>query len=301
MSSIGIEKQAYALANMLHMGISTEEALARSQIWLEERIAQSTENALNLVPDVSVQDFIEKPANGHVFASFHMSLYPAVYHALAHHNPDKEVFSLLGTQSDEHQRLLTHLAIEIGITVKFIHSGRSMLRDIRDAVTNQRHVIILVDVPWSLGQNKSDYGYDVPFGRLLAFSTLEKLLEKIDPDYRVVSAVGPQRDLRLVQFPKTGIREAFWKFSELLMVNPEQYERLNTLHNFCDFAVKSSSAIAFQKNEKRYVLSCRTMKLFAVSGSDQNRFFVPGVSQSSESLAVGTKVCGGVVDALVSI
>jgi hypothetical protein len=228
--------QALAVANLTNLGFAESQAFAISQTWVERQFLQSVEKVAATVAAADVSDLLPKGVAGHrMFASFHYSVYPLIYRALAQCSEERVVYSLIGQQSELHRTELNRLAATLNFQVDFIESGIKMARQLKKAIRCGAAGILLVDIPWAQNTSELDVTYPVTGGCFRGRSSLERLIHLIDEEYQFVTAFGPHDNATLSSHGSLRLTEAFSWLGQALQSAPADYERLHQFHKFFEF------------------------------------------------------------------
>jgi hypothetical protein len=258
--------RALALANLVNLGIEPDRAIAISAQWSQRQYRQSMEEIVPTLRAARVDNGSAVDGDAaHLTVSFHYSVYPLLYRALAARHPEQTVFSLIGQQDASQRSALQHRAGTLGFHIEFVESGPQMVRRLRRAIDSGISAILLADIPWSRGEIDLDVRYRVPGGQFLGLGSLERLCGLIDPDYRVTLARRRGDALALECHGRIGLADAFARLGEALRDDPAEYERLHQFHHFFEFDAPRACAVSFEIGGTRYAVHGRSMKAWQVS------------------------------------
>ena len=297
---------AFAAANLINLGFDVDSIRQLVDSWTQKQLRHSKLQALDFVNQITFAlGAIEKLQPGHLYASFHFSAYQALYIALAQHDPQRRVLSLVGEQSVENQRILEVLGKSQGINISFVTSGYSMLRQLREGRAQGTSVLILIDVPWSADGAVKDAKYKFARGTILGLSAVERLVAKIDPDFKVVIPRMEDGRINIDSVPGNNFTDYLGHFGSLLLASPTDYERLDRLHRYCVFDRPRNALIAFSVGaQAQYILHTASMRTFELkidsTLSNVLRSSI-GVTRDPKALAVGSAVVGGDLEFILSL
>lgn len=257
--------QALAVINLINLGFAEHDAIRISGTWVERQFRQSLAGIGNTAQNAMVEDVIPHGAYGHrLFVSFHYSIYPLIYRALAARCERGVVYSLIGQQDEQHRVALNSLAAAFNFHVNFIESTPTMVRQLRSAIRTGAAGIILVDLPWSKTHSELDVTYPVPGGHFRGRSSLERLVRLIDENYHFVTAFGAREKLTLTSHGSLTLSEAFSWLGRALQESPADYERLHQLHKFFEFKRPRDCVVAFTVRGDHFAIHGRTMKAWQI-------------------------------------
>lgn len=255
-----------AIANLINLGFVETEAFAISRTWSERQLLQSVEKIASTVAIADVNSLLPQGGGAHrMFASFHYSIYPLIYRALAECSDKRVVYSLIGQQSEQHRIALNRLAATFNFRVDFIESGIKMARQLKNAIRHGAAGILLVDIPWSQNSSELDVTYPVVGGRFRGRSSLERLIRLVDEEYQFVTASGSHDNVTLSSHGSLRLTEAFSWLGHALQSAPADYERLHQFHKFFEFDSPRNSVITFEIQGDRFALHSRTMKAWKIT------------------------------------
>lgn len=260
-------RQSLALANLVNLGHAPDTALDIAADWNRRQFEQSLGEIDRLVSRLAFQDSLGGEDGAHLFISFHFSVYPQLYAALAPRNSQRTVFGLIGEQSTETAGALRQFGARHDVCLEFVQAGPRMVRQTQRALAAGCSVVLLADIPWSRqpGESAPDASYPVPGGQFQGMASLERLARLIDPRYQVVV---PRRAGERVVLQGRGhlpFPQAFAEFGEALRSDPADYERLDSMHKFFTFDAPRDVAVLFTVGDERYAVHSRTMRAWQVS------------------------------------
>lgn len=266
MKKISNLNRALALANLVNLGRSPVESFGISRDWAQRQLAQSLDIVDQQLRKVSASmPWPAGPQPGRMFASFHFSLYPLLYMALAQRSGPGVVYSLIGEQQEGHRNALKQLAMQYGFQIEFIQSNLGMVKTLRQAIRDGIPGILLLDIPWTRLDNPPDMRYPVRGGHFKGHSSLGRLLDMIDPEHEIL-VTKREDDRFIVQNAGTlDLPAAFDVFGKALENDPADYERLHQFHRFFEFDNVQNAAVTFCVQQQRYVLHTKTMQAWQVS------------------------------------
>ncbi len=281
---------AFAAANLLNIGFTSLKALELSEEWRTITDSRSLKNILSSSASLDLHDRVEVEDSARLFVSFHYSSYAHLYREIALRSPERQVASLLGAQSAQHQRALSQLAIEARFNIRFIHSGTNMLKAVRQAIRDGCPVVLLADLPWSPRGAKPDISFETCIGRFQALSTVMKMVRLIDQHYVFVTARRLESTIILENLAHQDFGLAFEALADLIRQCPQEYERLHQLHRIClPNASDAGYLIQFCEQGQQYKLFTKGMRLFKARHNDLEPDQNPGVlhiHRASDSLIV---------------
>lgn len=253
--------QARAAANLAKLSFPPTELKRLARDWSSRQLAQAVQQIASDAGRLEVSDELGDDAFDRMFVSFHFSVYPHIYRALANRSPTRTVCSLIGEQTFEHQAALRHLAKAFGFDIRFVQSGLSMVRSLRSAIADGMPGIILLDIPWSRQKEQElDTRYPAFGGEFLGLSTVQRLIRTIDPRFEAAYAFREGSAVRLVRKPLDQIADAFADLGQMIGRDPSDYERLHHFHKFFRFSGACRLAVTFRVRDQRYAIHADTMK-----------------------------------------
>jgi hypothetical protein len=267
--------RALAIANLINLGFSPEESFGISTDWAERQFAQSLEKIDATLIDAAVDAVVPGLGKrGRMYASFHYSLYPAIYRALGEHGGPGVVYSLIGQQQEGHRHALQQIARRFGFQIEFIQSNTGMVRTLRRAIQDGIPGILLIDIPWTKQGNIPDQCYPVRGGHFKGFSSLERLLSIIDDEYEILYTCRSGDRYRIDSGGTLALGDAFQRFGELLHRDPAEYERLNQFHRFFEFDQPKNCAVTFRIKDTRYVIHAASKQAWQIASEALEKLFV---------------------------
>lgn len=259
--------QALAAANLLNMGFAVDRVYSIVDHWSDRQSERSLRNLSDYARALKVSDNISADSPNRLFVSFHYSSYAHLYRSVASRSKDRAISSLIGQQSESHQGALVGLAKDFGFDIRFVQSGPSMVKQMRQALREGHSGIILLDVPWSKNQTLPDTEFSTEIGAFQALSTTLRLIGMIDPHYTLIFAKRETQSIHLQSVANSNFPQAFATLSDLILEAPEEYERLHHLHKFCKLAHSKSARVHFSESGSRFSVDAKDMKLYKVNSA----------------------------------
>lgn len=247
------------------MGFPIDRISSILDRWSHRQAERSLRNLSDYARALDVSDEISSDSPSRLFVSFHYSSYAHLYRSVAARSKNRAIASLIGQQSESHSEALIGLAKDFGFTIRFIQSGPSMIKQMRQVLREGYSGMILLDVPWSKNQARPDIEFQTEIGAFQALSTTLRLIGMIDPDYMLIFARREAQAMYLQSKPSCDFRQAFSTLGNLIIDCPEEYERLHQLHKFCRLTHAKSARIHFSENGRRLSVDAKTMKLYRVN------------------------------------
>lgn len=279
--------RALAIANLVNLGKTPVESLEISRDWAERQLAQSLQMIQNVIREAHVEmPWPEAPQAGRMFASFHFSLYPLQYRALAQRSGPKVVYSLIGEQQEGHRNALKQLANQHGFQIEFIQSNLGMVKTLRRAIQDGIPGILLLDIPWTRLDSQPDMRYPIQGGCFKGHSSLGRLLEMIDPGYEILVTKRVGKDFRIENVGNVDLTGAFAAFGKALEEDPAEYERLHQFHRFFEFDQVQNCAVTFCVQGQRYVVHTKTMQAWQIPAQLQFENIKDGLDTVSHDPAI---------------
>ncbi|QNA87498.1 hypothetical protein G4G28_01725 [Massilia sp. Dwa41.01b] len=279
--------RALAIANLINLGKTPVESFEISRDWAARQFAQSLQMVRNVVRQTQVEmPWPEAPQPGRMFASFHFSLYPLLYRAMAQRSGPGVVYSLIGEQQEGHRNSLKQLAVQHGFQLEFIQSNLGMVKTLRRAIHDGIPGILLLDIPWTRLDSPPDVRYPIKGGHFKGHSSLGRLLEMIDPGYEILITKRIGKDFRIENAGHLDLPAAFQAFGQALEEDPAEYERLHQFHRFFEFDQAQNCAVTFCVQDQRYVVHTRTMQAWQVPAKLQFKNIQDGIDTFSDDPAV---------------
>lgn len=168
------------------------------------------ERILKAAAKLEIVDELGGDCAGIMFLSFHYSVYPSLYRALAKQSSGRTIYSLIGSQTPDHCDLLQSLAQQAGMGVHFVQSGMKMISEMRAGLKRGHTGLILLDIPWSKQSSPPDRLYPAFGGSFESLSTVERLIDIIDERREVVSVSRDQDDrIRISRLGRIHFDDAF--------------------------------------------------------------------------------------------
>jgi hypothetical protein len=260
--------RALAAANLLNIGFESDQIQDIVGQWCRRQYELSVSNLPKNADSLSVVDNIEVDPARRLVATFHYSSYPHIYRWTALRSKDRQVVSLIGEQSEAHEATLVSLARKFDFDIRFVRSGPSMIKNMRQALALGHAGIIMLDVPWSKGGTKPDTEYPTGIGSFQALSTMLRLIRMIDPDYLVLVARPEAEGLSLNNVATREFDAAFGTLADLILERPEDYERLHQVHRFCRLPHAKSARIYTSVDGDCFALDAKTMKTYRVKDAE---------------------------------
>lgn len=260
--------KAFAATNLINVGWNPREVKQLADLWSKRQTEQSVEKILTEAGKLKVVDDLGSDCAGKMYLSFHYSVYPTLYRALAKQSTNRTIYSLIGSQTPEQCCLLQSLAAAEDINIHFVQSGMRMVSEMKRGLDRGHIGLILLDIPWSKQKTPPDRTYSAFGGSFESLSTVERLVDLIDKHREVVSVSRDQSNRvcisRLGQLP---FSDAFSRLGELIERDPADYERLHQFHRYFVFSETKSTVVSFCVKEQRYAVIGPSMRTIKVSRS----------------------------------
>lgn len=254
--------KALAAANLLNMGFDAGEVLSIADQWALRQSERTLKNLSAYAKSIEVNDTLPFDGLAKLFVSFHYSSYAHLYRAIASRSRERTIMSLVGSQSSSHQTALSQLAAQFDFEIQFVESSFGMVKRMRQALQDGCYGIILLDIPWSKGEAQPDTRFSAKPGVFHSLSTMLRLISLIDRNYSVVCAQRTGQSINLRAVSANDFDQAFAHLGELIMEQPEEYERLHQMHKFCTLKHARDARVHFSGVDGRYAVDAKTMKLY---------------------------------------
>ncbi len=265
-------KTALAVANLRNLGYQPESAIVIGHEWANRQVRRSInfiEPELKCSLEFENNFSLDSNGEGRLFASCHFSLYPLLFGKLASQSKDRKVVSLIGMQSRQHQAALVKLARRFNVYLEFVASGFSMIREMKRALKQGNHGIILIDIPWAQDVRNRDLDcqYQAHGGRFRAKTSLFKLISIIDEYAKFALVQKKANCYQIVDFGLAQAADSYKAFAEVFHSDPADYERLHQMHQYFEFDEIAHSVIKFCVDGDHFALSSKTLKAWKMKES----------------------------------
>ncbi|WP_345719325.1 hypothetical protein [Qipengyuania aestuarii] len=256
-------QEARAALNLLGLGFAEHRAGELAKRWSQFQKSMSPARISGLVNMFQYdEDFISSLSGGGLFISCHYGFYPGLYLTLAEASASKTVLAVIGEQPDEQVEVLQALANQHGLTIDFIKSGPSMIREARAAISGQIPVVLLIDVPWTKSGRGPDGEVQTEAGLFLYNASLLRLVDLIDPDARWIDNRSIDGKFIPSLVPSTSIRSGLQRLGRYLREAPQFYERLDRMHRFLIPPKASGAAVFFEVHHDLCVMHNESEKIW---------------------------------------
>jgi len=266
-------KTALAVANLRNLGYQPKSAVLIGHEWANRQASRSInfiESELKCSLDIENKFALDSNGEGRLFASCHFSLYPLLFGELASQSKNRKVVSLIGMQSSQHQASLVELAHRFNVDLEFIASGFSMIREMKRALKQGNHGIILIDIPWAQDRRNKDLDcqHQAHGGRFRAKTSLFKLISIIDEYAKFALVQKKATGYQIIDFGLAQAANSYKAFAEVFHSDPADYERLHQMHQYFEFKEMANSVINFCVDGDHFALSSKTLKAWKMKESE---------------------------------
>lgn len=262
--------KALAATNLLNIGWNPYKVKHITSDWSKRQTKQSVERISREAAKLEVIDELGGDCSGKMFLSFHYSVYPSLYRALAKQSTSRTVYSLIGSQTPDHCSILQALARKEGMDIHFVQSGMKMISEMKVGLKRGHTGLILIDIPWSKQKSSPDRTYPAFGGSFESLSTIERLVNIIDEQREVVSVYRDQSDrIRLNRLGRINFSDAFLHLGKLISRDPADYERLHHLQHYFSFDKPKATLVSFRVKGQRYAVTGPSMRTVRISTNSQ--------------------------------
>lgn len=258
---------ALATANLLNLGYPDKQAAHLAIEWRAIQVSRTVGRISHYAKNVPVLRKGAELQAGRLYLSGHLSSYAHIYREVALNSRDSTVVSLIGEQAPQHLDTLQRLAASFGFNIAFVQSSSAMIKTMRRALRSGLSAIVLIDLPWSRRAATPDRSFATPIGEMRTLTTLLRLMDLIDTDFRLIYASREAEGLTIDCTEGATFEHAFAELGRRIGLFPADYERLPHLHRICRLPHSASKAVTFHEANEAYTIHAATMKVYKLSGA----------------------------------